>query len=159
MKIKHLSKALTISLGAMLLVFSGATLASATADIMVTMKDNGYHFSSGAMSGTLSPGFTMHVGEENVITLKNEDHTAHEFLSKAFNGMDVVVRGEAESVKDGAATGWRVMPGKTVTLKFTPRAGEDFAGSYDVFYCTIHGKANMKGEIVVADTRTGSGAF
>jgi plastocyanin len=159
MKIKYLSKALTISLGAMLLVFSGATLASASPNIEVTMKNNGYHFDSGALSGTLSPGFTMTVGEENTIVLKNEDTTAHDFVSKAFNTMDVIVVGEAKSIKDGTAMGWRVQPGKTVKLRFTPRVGEDFGGSYDVFYCTIHGKANMKGEIVVADTRTGSGAF
>jgi len=159
MKIKLLSKTLTISLGAMLLAFAGSSLASLGPSIDITMKNNGYHFKSGSSSGTLTPGFTMTVGEENVITLKNEDAIAHDFVSKAFRGMDVEVVGDHEYIKDGMATGYRVQPGTTVKLKFTPRVGEDFSGSYDVFYCTIHGKPNMKGEIVVADTRTGSGAF
>ena len=159
MKIKHLSKALAITLGAMLLVFSGATLASAGPKISVTMLNDGYVIKSGAPSGTMNPGFTMQVGEENVITLKNQDATAHDFVSKAFRGMDVEVMGDHEYITDGMATGYRVQSGTTVKLKFSPRVGEDFSGSWDVFYCTIHGKANMKGEVIVADTRTGSGAF
>lgn len=156
---KHLSQTLTISLGAMLLAFSGASMASAGPTINVTMLNNGYDIKSGASSGTMTPGFTMQVGEENVITLKNEDATAHDFVSKAFRGMDVEVVGDHEYIQDGMATGYRVQPGTIVKLKFTPRVVEDFSGSWDVFYCTIHGKANMKGEVIVADTRAGSGAF
>jgi len=157
--LKHLSKPFSIFLGATLLAFVGISLAAMNPAIEVTMKNNGYDIKSGASSGTMTPGFTIEVGVQNEIVLRNEDSTAHDFVSKAFSGMDVVVVGEAEAIKDGKASGYRVQPGKTVKLKFTPRVGEDFSGSWDVFYCTIHGKANMKGEVIVADTRTGTGAF
>ena len=114
MKVQQLSKTLIISLGAVLLLFSGASLASAGPKINVTMLNNGYDIKSGGTSGTMTPGFTMQVGEENVITLKNEDATAHDFVSKAFRGMDVHVVGDHEYIKDGMAAGYRVQPGKTV---------------------------------------------
>lgn len=154
----HFSKGLTYILGTMFLVMFGSTLAVAGSTINVMIKDNGYQI-SGSSSGTGTPGFSMAAGEENVIILKNENHTNHSFVSKAFKAMDVVVTGEAEKVNDGDATGWIVEPGKTVQLKFTPSVGKDFSGSWDVFYCTIHGKDKMKGELVVADTRGGAGAF
>ncbi|WP_447964082.1 hypothetical protein [Nitrospira sp. Ecomares 2.1] len=154
----HISKSLTSILGTMFLVMFGSTLAVAGSTINVTIKDNGYHV-LGSSSGTRAPGFSMAAGEENVIILKNENHTNHSFVSKAFKAMDVVVTGEAEGVKDGDATGWIVEPGKSIQLKFIPPVGKDFSGSWDVFYCTIHGKDKMMGEIVVADTRGGAGAF
>lgn len=152
----HISKSLTYIFGTMFLVMLGSTLAVAGSTIEVTIKDNGYHI-SGSSSGT--PGFSMSAGEENVIVLKNENHTDHSFVSKAFKAMDVVVTGEAKTVNDGDATGWIVEPGKSIQLKFIPPVGENFSGSWDVFYCTIHGKDKMKGELVVADTRGGAGAF
>ncbi len=154
----HISKGLTYIFGTMFLMMIGSTLAVAGSTIEVTIKDNGYHI-SGSSSGTGTPGFSIAAGEENVITLKNENHTDHSFVSKAFKGMDVAVSGEAKTVNDGAATGWIVEPSKSIQLKFTPPVGKDFSGSWDVFYCTIHGKDKMKGEIVVADTRGGAGAF
>lgn len=123
------------------------------------MKGNGYHITSSQSLGTMTPGLSLSAGQEKIITLRNEDMTAHEFVSKAFKSMDVEVVGEAEPVTDGKANGWRVMPGKTVKLKVTPKIGENFGGSWDVFYCPIHGKHNMKGEVIVADSRTGTGAF
>jgi plastocyanin len=158
MSLKHFSKALTISLGAMVLAFSGAGLASA-GKVTVIMKDKSYHISAGDQAGQSGKGFTLNVGEANEITLKNEDVMPHEFVSKALNSMDVAMMGSAEIVTDGKATGYRVDPGKTVILNVTPKVGDDFSGSYDVFYCSIHGKDTMKGEVIVADSRTGTGAF
>ncbi len=154
----HISKGLTYIFATMVLGMFGSTLAVAASPIEVTIKDNGYHI-AGSSSGTGAPGFSMAAGVESLIILKNENHTNHSFVSKAFKTMDVVVTGEAEKVKDGDATGWIVEPGKSIQLKFTPPVGKDFSGSWDVFYCTIHGKDKMKGELVVADTRGGAGAF
>lgn len=159
MNMKNVSKTLAIALGAMVLAMSGATSALASPVIEVTMKNNGYNINSGGSSGAMTPGFTLSVGQENTVVLKNEDTTAHDFVSKSFNDLDMVVIGEAITIKDSGATGFRVMPGKSVKIKFTPRVTEGFSSSWDVFYCTIHGKADMKGEVIVADTRTGSGAF
>ncbi len=54
--------------------------------IDVQMKINGYEIHSAGSSGTMTPGLSLDAGEQNVITLKNEDSTAHGFVSKAFTG-------------------------------------------------------------------------
>ncbi len=123
------------------------------------MGGNGNEITSSNSAGTLGPGFSMDAGMTNTITLTNKDTTPHDFVSKSFKHMDVVVSGETEAVQDGAASGWRILPGKTVVPKVTPKVGENFGGSWDVFYCPIHGKGNMRGEVIVADSRTGTGAF
>lgn len=159
MAMRNLSKTLALSMGAMLLSISVGSMAMASPLVEITMKNNGYHIGTNGTVGSMGPGFTLAVGEKNTVVLKNEDTTAHDFVSKMFNDMDVVVSGETKSVHSNGATGFRVMPGKSVKLTFTPRVSEDFSGSWDVFWCPIHGQANMKGEVILADTRTGSGAF
>ncbi|WNM58071.1 hypothetical protein [Candidatus Nitrospira allomarina] len=146
-------------IGTLVLAMAFPVLAAVWPTTTIVVKDNGYHITSESPSGTLTPGFTMDAGMTNTITLKNEDMTPHEFVSKSFKHMDVEMSGEADVVKDGAASGWKIKPGKTVVLKVTPKVGENFGGSWEVFYCPIHGKGSMRGEVVVADSRTGTGAF
>ncbi|MEO8326165.1 MAG: hypothetical protein ABI618_09965, partial [Nitrospirota bacterium] len=83
----HISKGLTYILGTIFLVMFGSTLAVAASPIEITMKDQGYHISGDSGIGT--PGFSLAAGVESVIILKNENHTDHSFVSKAFKGMDV----------------------------------------------------------------------
>ena len=91
--------------------------------------------------------------------MTNEDAVAHDFISPMFNNIDVVVVGEATEVTSQGASGYRVGPGKKVVLKFTPPATDEFNGGWGVFWCDIHGKMNMRGEVIVVDSRTGEGAF
>ena len=157
---KFSHKRIGMAVGVLALAIGFSNVAFSTqVPIEIIMKNNGYHFSHGGMSGGLMPGFTLTAGETTEITLRNEDTTPHDFVSEIFNSMDVAVVGEATSVNTMGASGFRVYPGKSVKLRFTPRAGEDFKGSYDVFWCSIHGKPNMRGEVIVVDTRTGTGAF
>ncbi|HBP86744.1 MAG: hypothetical protein KC592_12470 [Nitrospira sp.] len=159
MKRLNLQSPKFLIMGTLVLAMAYPVMAAKGPTTEIVMKGNGYQITSSSSAGTLGPGFTMDAGMTNTITLKNEDTTPHEFVSKSFKHMDVVVSGETEAVKDGAASGWKIMPGKTVVLKVTPKVGENFGGSWDVFYCPIHGKGNMRGEVIVADSRTGTGAF
>ena len=159
MKYFNFNNSKLLLMGTFFLAMAFPVLAAVGPNTEIVMEGNGYHITTTGPSGTLTPGFTMDAGMTNTITLKNEDMTPHEFVSKSFKHMDVVVSGEAEMVKDGAASGWKIMPGQTVVLKVTPKVGENFGGSWDVFYCPIHGKGNMRGEVIVADSRTGTGAF
>jgi len=159
MTVKRLSTTLFITLGAMLVALSASTIAMASPVVEVVMKSNGYHVKSGGYAGAMTSGFTLEVGRQTEVVLRNEDTTPHDFVSTMFKDLDVVIVGEATSIHHMGASGYRVGPGKTVKLRFTLRVGDEFQGGWDVFWCTIHGKANMRGEVIQADTRTGTGAF
>ena len=157
---KFIYKSGSISLGIMILAIFLVTPAFAKkAPIEIIMKNEGYHISSNGSSGGTAPGFSLTAGEQTEVLLKNEDHVAHDFVSKMFNKMNVTMVGEATSIKVRGASGYRVMPGKSVVIKFVPPVSEEFEGGWDVFWCSIHGKQNMRGEVVVVDTRVGSCAF
>ena len=153
-------KAISLYIGLMVLVIAGASISVAmTQPIEITMLNKGYEIKSGGYSGTMTPGFSLTVGTETKVILTNEDSVAHDFISPMFNKMDVILEGEATKVISQGASGYRVAPGKKVVLKFTPPVSEEFKGGWGVFWCDIHGKQNMRGEVIVVDSRTGEGAF
>ena len=128
-------------------------------DVVLVMKDKGFHVIKGAQSGnTLSkPAFSLPVGRDLVIQLNNEDEVAHEFVSPLLmKAEDLQISGRATLVYTHTAFGVRVEPHDSVMLRFDiPDAGFDKFH----FWCNIHGKFvddTMRGEIFILQANPSS---
>lgn len=163
-KTRHSIKCLMVPLAAaaMLGVWLGdvpLTFAQAPHEIAIVMKDKEFHVVKG---GTMAGGFEMDAGMPTRISLKNEDMVAHEFVSPMFRSVPVKLEGTAVTISTPRASGFRVDPGESVVLEFKPPVMDDFSNQYDLFWCDVHGKQHgekMRGEILIADTRCGTGCF
>lgn len=127
--------------------------------VEIIMKGLEFKVKTGGVLDTARPGFTLTAGETTEVTVINEDTMAHSFMSPLFTKTDVTIVGEATAVSDNGISGYRLEPGKRVTFRFKPLINADFSNTYNVFWCHIHGKRNMRGEVLVVDTRVGPGAF
>jgi hypothetical protein len=121
-------------------------------DVVLVMKDKYFHVIKGVQPGNPqpNPAFSLPVGRDIVIQLRNEDNVAHEFLSPLLlKAEDLQLSGRATLVYTITAVGVRVEPRDTVTLRFDiPDAGFDQFH----FWCNIHGKFvddSMRGEIFI----------
>ena len=121
-------------------------------DVILVMKDQTFRVLKGEGLGAdvKDPRFSLVPGENIVLMIKNEDRIAHEFVSPLFQHVDLQFSGRATLVYAHTASGLRVDPGETVTLRFEIPA----APSYDLFHfwCNLHGKIygdSMRGEILV----------
>lgn len=128
-------------------------------DVVLVMKDKGFHVIKGAQPGnTLSnPAFSLPVGRDLVIQLRNEDEVAHEFVSPLLlKAEDFQLSGRATLVYTHTAFGVRVEPHDSVMLRFDiPDAGFDKFH----FWCNIHGKFvddTMRGEIFILQAKPSS---
>ena len=128
-------------------------------DVVLVMKDKGFHVIKGAQPGnTLSnPAFSLPVGRDLVIQLRNEDEVAHEFVSPLLlKAEDFQLSGRATLVYTHTAFGVRVEPKDSVMLRFDiPDAGFDKFH----FWCNIHGKFvddTMRGEIFILQAKPSS---
>jgi hypothetical protein len=128
-------------------------------DVVLVMKDKGFHVIKGAQPGnTLSnPAFSLPVGRDLVIQLRNEDEVAHEFVSPLLlKAEDFQLSGRATLVYTHTAFGVRVEPHDSVMLRFDiPDAGFDKFH----FWCNIHGKFvddTMRGEIFILQANPSS---
>ena len=121
-------------------------------DVVLVMKDKVFHVIKGAQPGNPlpNPAFSLPVGRDLVIQLRNEDEVAHEFVSPLLlKAEDLQISGRATLVYTHTAFGVRVEPRDRVMLRFeVPDAGFDQFH----FWCNIHGKLlddTMRGEILI----------
>ena len=128
-------------------------------DVVLVMKDKVFHVIKEAQSeNTLpNPAFSLPVGRDLVVLLRNEDNVAHEFVSPLLMKVeDLQLSGRATLVYTHTAVGVRVEPRDSVLLRFDiPDAGFDRFH----FWCNIHGKLlddTMRGEIFILDATPSS---
>jgi uncharacterized cupredoxin-like copper-binding protein len=128
-------------------------------DVVLVMKDKGFHVIKGAQPGKSlpNPAFSLQAGRDLVIQLRNEDEVAHEFVSPLLmKAEDLQISGRATLVYTHTAFGVRVEPHDSVMLRFDiPEAGFDQFH----FWCNIHGKLlgdTMRGEIFILDAKQSS---
>jgi uncharacterized cupredoxin-like copper-binding protein len=128
-------------------------------DVVVVMKDKYFHVIKGAQPGNPlpNPAFSLQVGRDIVIQLRNEDEVAHEFVSPLLmKAEDLQISGRATLVYTHTAVGVRVEPKDSVMLRFDiPDAGFDQFH----FWCNIHGKFTddtMRGEIFMLHAKPSS---
>jgi len=121
-------------------------------DVVLVMKDKVFHVIKGAQPGNPLPNpvFSLAVGRDLVIQLRNEDEVAHEFVSPLLlKAEDLQISGRVTLVYTLTAFGVRVEPRDSVMLRFEiPDAGFDQFH----FWCNIHGKLlddTMRGEILI----------
>jgi hypothetical protein len=128
-------------------------------DVVLVMKDKAFHVIKGAQPGNPlpNPAFSLPVGRDLVIRLRNEDNVAHEFVSPLLlKAEDLQISGRATLVYTLTAFGVRVEPRDSVMLRFEiPDAGFDRFH----FWCNIHGKLlddTMRGEIFILQANPSS---
>ena len=128
-------------------------------DVVLVMKDKYFHVIKGAQPGNPlpNPAFSLQVGRDIVIQLRNEDEVAHEFVSPLLmKAEDLQISGRATLVYTHTAVGVRVEPKDSVMLRFDiPDAGFDRFH----FWCNIHGKFTddtMRGEIFMLHAKPSS---
>ena len=128
-------------------------------DVVLVMKDKYFHVIKGAQPGNPlpNPAFSLPVGRDIVIQLRNEDNVAHEFVSPLLlKAEDLQLSGRATIVYTLTAFGVRVEPRDSVMLRFDiPDAGFDQFH----FWCNIHGKFvddTMRGEIFILHAKQSS---
>ncbi len=125
-------------------------------DVVIVMKDKTFHVIKGGNPDPERPFFSMEAGVEHMITLRNEDIVAHEFVSPYFRNVEVSLNGEATMVFPKFAAGFRIDPGHTVTIRFeAPPLVDGMKIREDLFWCNIHGKrpgTKMRGELVLTET-------
>jgi hypothetical protein len=128
-------------------------------DVVLVMKDKGFHVIKGAQSESPlpNPAFSLPVGRDLVVLLRNEDNVAHEFVSPLLLKVeDFQLSGRATLVYTHTAVGVRVEPRDSVMLRFDiPEAGYDQFH----FWCNLHGKLlddPMRGEIFILNTKPSS---
>ena len=121
-------------------------------DVVLVMQDKAFHVIKGAQPGNPmpNPAFSLPVGRDLIILLRNEDKVAHEFVSPLLlKAEDLQLSGRATLVYTFNAVGVRVEPNDHVALRFDiPDAGFDQFH----FWCNIHGKLHddtMRGEIFI----------
>jgi hypothetical protein len=128
-------------------------------DVVIVMKDKAFHVIKGAQPGNPlpNPAFSLQVGRDLVILLRNEDEVAHDFVSPLLmKAEDLQISGRATIVYTLTAFGVRVEPNDSVMLRFDiPDAGFDQFH----FWCNIHGKMvgdTMRGEIFMLHAKPSS---
>lgn len=128
-------------------------------DVVLVMKDKVFQVTKGAQSENPhpNPAFSLPVGRDLVVLLRNEDEVAHEFVSPLLLKVDdLQLSGRATLVYTLTAVGVRVEPRDSVLLRFDiPDAGFDQFH----FWCNIHGKLfddPMRGEIFILNAKQSS---
>lgn len=128
-------------------------------DVVLVMKDKVFHVTKGAQGGNPlpNPAFSLPVGRDLVVLLRNEDEVAHEFVSPLLLKVeDLQLSGRATLVYTHTAVGVRVEPRDSVLLRFDiPDAGYDQFH----FWCNIHGRFlddRMRGEIFILHAKQAS---
>ncbi|MBX3332370.1 MAG: hypothetical protein KF722_18380 [Nitrospira sp.] len=128
-------------------------------DVVVVMKSKAFQvIKGGPLENSASiPAFSLPVGMDLAILLRNEDEVAHEFVSPLLmKTEDIEISGHATIVYTLTAFGVRVEPRDHVMLRFSiPEAGFDRFH----FWCNLHGKLlsdTMRGEIFILDAKQSS---
>ena len=128
-------------------------------DVVVVMKDKAFQVITGGQleNSVPNPAFSLPVGMDLAILLRNEDEVAHEFVSPLLmKAEDLEISGRATIVYTLTAFGVRVEPSDRVMLRFSvPEASVDRFH----FWCNLHGKLlsdTMRGEIFIVDAKPSS---
>lgn len=128
-------------------------------DVVLVMKGKAFHVIKGTQPGEPlpNPAFSLPVGMDLVVLLRNEDEVAHEFVSPLLMKVeDLQLSGRATLVYTHTAVGVRVEPRDSVLLRFDiPEAGYDQFH----FWCNIHGRFlddPMRGEIFILHAKQSS---
>jgi hypothetical protein len=128
-------------------------------DVVLVMKNKVFQVIKGEQHGNAAtnPAFSLPVGMDLVILLRNEDDVAHEFVSPLLmKAEDIEISGRATIVYTLTAFWVRVEPRDHVMLRFSvPEAGFDRFH----FWCNLHGKLlsdTMRGEIFILDAKQSS---
>lgn len=151
-----------MALAAVLLDVAGTSVRTQAAeleyepDVILIMKDQAFHVVKGGATGgdPRHPSFSLVAGEDIILMLRNEDRVAHEFVSPLFHRVEFRFSGEATLVYTHTATGVRVDPGETITLRFELPA--EPSSDLFHFWCNVHGKIlgdPMRGEIFVLEPK------
>lgn len=128
-------------------------------DVVLVMKDKAFQVSKGSRPGNPlpNPAFSLQVGMDLIILLRNEDEVAHEFVSPLLMKVeDLQISGRATIVYTLTAFGVRVEPKDSVMLRF---GIPDVSFDRFHFWCNIHGKLlgdRMRGEIFILDAKQSS---
>jgi hypothetical protein len=96
-------------------------------------------------------GFTLH-GFPTKITVRNEDSVMHGFASSIFEEKPEV-KMSGGSLAEGESHVYRVSPGKTMVLEFTPPKKLAAASTTYAFWCDLH--RTLKGEMEVVGVEPG----
>lgn len=125
-------------------------------DVVVVMKDKAFQVIKGGQleDSAPNPAFSLPVGMDLAILLRNEDEVAHEFVSPLLmKAEDMEISGRATIVYTLTAFGVRVEPSERVMLRFSiPEASFDRFH----FWCNLHGKLlsdAMRGEIFILEAK------
>ena len=92
---------------------------------------------------------TMYTGFQTEISIRNEDSVTHGFNSSAFGGVDKVEMVGGTLAEGKGANVFRVEPGRTMVIKFTPTTDGKEENRTHAFWCDMH--KTVKGEMLLID--------
>ena len=125
-------------------------------DVVIVIREKVFHVIKGGARGGDQPFFLMEAGSDHMITIRNEDNLAHGFVSPHFQNIDVHFSGDATMVFAEGASGFRIGPGKSATIRFlAPELPEGKSIVEELFWCHLHVKnprTNKGNEIVLTRT-------
>ena len=107
--------------------------------VEIVMKDNRYHVRNHKAGHEL----VLQAGEEVVIILRNHDPIPHEFITPLFTRTEVRFSGDATGIFGREAAGFRLEPGKVLTLQFKVPFSRPFTTMYDVAWCNRHANPQL----------------
>jgi hypothetical protein len=91
----------------------------------------------------------MYTGFPTEISIRNEDSVTHGFNSSAFGRVDKVEMVGGSVAEGKGANVYRVEPGRTMVLKFTPTSEGKDENRTHAFWCDMH--KTVKGEMLLID--------
>jgi hypothetical protein len=92
---------------------------------------------------------TMYTGFPTEISIRNEDSVTHGFNSSAFGGVDKVEMVGGSVAEGKGANVFRVEPGRTMVIKFTPTTDGKGESRTHAFWCDMH--KTVKGEMLLVE--------
>ncbi len=92
---------------------------------------------------------TMYTGFPTEISIRNEDSVTHGFNSSAFGRVDKVEMVGGSVAEGKGANVYRVEPGRTMVIKFTPTSEGKDENRTHAFWCDMH--KTVKGEMLLID--------
>ena len=92
---------------------------------------------------------TMYTGFPTEISIRNEDSVTHGFNSSAFGRVDKVEMVGGALAEGKGAHVYRVEPGRTMLIKFTPSSDGKEENRTHAFWCDMH--KTVKGEMLLID--------
>ena len=92
---------------------------------------------------------TMYTGFPTEISIRNEDSVTHGFNSSVFGRVDKVEMVGGSVAEGKGANVYRVEPGRTMVIRFTPSSDGRDENLTHAFWCDMH--RTVKGEMLLID--------